>query len=148
MRVANWKANEIFQGLRIQALDNANSAMDDVVVKARQKYDSYPHPYSGRRGPDVFVTRNVSFTPKTGKRAGSLVQFKAKTWLGDNQGLRATIRRVNKPGSGNVRVYAGNYKVFYARFVERGTVKMKAKPFLRPAFNEIKASITRRIARG
>jgi HK97 gp10 family phage protein len=33
----------------------------------------------------------------------------------------------------DVRVYAGSEKAYYARFVEHGTIKMKAKPFLRPA---------------
>jgi HK97 gp10 family phage protein len=41
----------------------------------------------------------------------------------------------------NIRVYAGSKEVFYARFVEYGTAKMKARPYLRPALNEIKSSI-------
>ena len=58
--------------------------------------------------------------------------------------LRETIRVVRLKGDPkqNVRVYAGNKKdVFYAHFVEYGTVKMQAKPFLRPALNEVKGRI-------
>ena len=34
---------------------------------------------------------------------------------------------------------------YYARFVEKGTSKMKAHPYLRPAFNENKAKISNKI---
>ena len=44
----------------------------------------------------------------------------------------------------NIRAYAGNRLkggAFYAHMVEKGTVKMKAKPFLRPALNASKGQI-------
>jgi HK97 gp10 family phage protein len=50
--------------------------------------------------------------------------------------LRNSIRVTRLKGDPklDVRVYAGNRdNAYYAPFVERGTVKMKAKPFLRPA---------------
>ena len=65
-----------------------------------------------------------------------------KDWTERETGaLRDSIRVVRLKGDPklNVRVYAGSQKVFYARFVEYGTVKMKAKPFLRPAFNASKS---------
>jgi TP901-1 ORF40-like protein. len=45
------------------------------------------------------------------------------------------VRRLKGDPKLDVRVYAGNERAYYSRFVERGTVKMKAKPFLRPAMN-------------
>ena len=148
MRVANWRAAEVFESIKNQAMDNANEIMDDVVIAAKRKNDSYDHPYSKDRA-GGYKIKTVSFTPKTGKNKGALVTFQAKTWMGRQAGsLRETIRRVNKRGSGSVRVYAGNYKVYYARFVERGTYRSDAKPFLRPAFNAIKKDVVRRIKEG
>ena len=54
------------------------------------------------------------------------------------------VRRLKGDTKQNVRVYAGNRLkggAFYAHMVEFGTVKMKAKPFLRPALNQSKAAI-------
>lgn len=67
----------------------------------------------------------------------------------DTGKLRDTIRVVRLKGDPklNVRVYAGNRKkrgeggAFYAHMVEFGTVKMPAKPFLRPALSECKGRI-------
>ena len=67
----------------------------------------------------------------------------------DSGRLRDSIRVVRLKGDPrlNVRVYAGNRKkreeggAFYAHMIEFGTVKMTAKPFLRPAFNECKGRI-------
>lgn len=63
-------------------------------------------------------------------------------WSGRRAGaLRDSIRmvRLKDDPKLNIRVYAGNTEVFYARWVEYGTVKMKAKPYLRPAFNQMKS---------
>ena len=67
----------------------------------------------------------------------------------DTHALEKSIRVVRLKGDPklNVRVYAGNRKrrkeggAFYAHMVEYGTVKMKAKPFLRPAFNAVKGRV-------
>lgn len=57
--------------------------------------------------------------------------------------LRDSIRVVRLHGDPkrNVRIYAGSRAVFYARFVEYGTVKMKAKPYLRPAFRSSRGKV-------
>ena len=57
--------------------------------------------------------------------------------------LKKSIRVVRLKGDPkmNVRVYAGNRDVFYARFIEHGTVKMRAKPFLRPALMAAKKDL-------
>jgi len=64
----------------------------------------------------------------------------------DSGKLKSTIRVTRLKGDPrrNVRIYAGNRKkqgAFYAHMIEFGTVKMKAKPFLRPAVNASKAKI-------
>lgn len=131
MRVANWKAKEEFAAIIAQVRANADDFMDGVVADAK------------RRCPVGTITRegkwssaNVSFTPKTGENKGTLVQFHTgKRWMGRNPGdLRDSIRKVNKVGSGNIRVYAGNFKVYWAFMVERGTKYIPRQPFLRPAF--------------
>jgi HK97 gp10 family phage protein len=55
--------------------------------------------------------------------------------------LKKSIRVVRLHGDPrrNVRVYAGSRQVYYARFVEYGTSKMRARPFLRPALNASKS---------
>jgi len=60
--------------------------------------------------------------------------------------LKDTIRVVRLKGDPkqNVRVYAGNRikgGAFYAHMIEYGTVKMAAKPFLRPSLKEVGANI-------
>jgi HK97 gp10 family phage protein len=45
------------------------------------------------------------------------------------------------------QVRAGNRKAFYAHFVERGTVRSRAYPFLRPAFDAYRAKVTSRIGK-
>ena len=60
--------------------------------------------------------------------------------------LKNSIRvtRLKDDPRRNIRIYAGNRKKdgpYYAHMVEYGTVKMKAKPFLRPALNAAKPQI-------
>ncbi len=66
-------------------------------------------------------------------------------WSGRRAGaLRDSIRmvRLKDDPKLNIRVYAGNTEVFYARFVEYGVHTSKGKfwkkPYLRPAFNQVK----------
>lgn len=143
MRIANWKAKEVFNTIYERAIENGNEVMDDVVGRAKTLCPVGKDTINGG-----FVSAYVSFIPKTGRNKGHRVTFgTAKRWTGRYPGqLRDTIRRRTK--GGNIRVYAGNFKVYYALFVERGTVKMKAKPFLRPSFQEVKSTVTNRIKNG
>jgi HK97 gp10 family phage protein len=64
----------------------------------------------------------------------------------DSGKLKESIRVVRLKGDPkmDVRVYAGNRNkggAFYAHMVEYGTVKMPAKPFLRPALAASKGQI-------
>ena len=74
-----------------------------------------------------------------------------KDWSAREAGaLRDSIRVVtldDNPLKG-VRVYAGSRAVYYARFVEYGTAKMWARPFLRVALQSKKAEILQMISGG
>jgi hypothetical protein len=156
MRIANWRADIVFGSIAEAAMDEQKDIMDGVAAVARQKcpllgeHSKYPIP----ERPDGFSKAFVSFTPKTGRNKGKLVQFGTdKRWTGRRKGdLRNTIRRVTtERRPGNVRVYAGNFKIYYAFMVEKGTASTgwggpaKAQPFLRPAFNGVRGTTTSRI---
>lgn len=149
MRVERWKAPEVFTQIFDQALDNANQVMDEVVENAKRLC---PVGTVTREGKEVL--QGVSFTPKTGKNRGSLVEFQGKRWTGRKPGsLRDTIRRVNKSGSGNVRVYAGNYRIYWAFMIERGFHDRggkwhPGKHFLQNPFHAKKGQFLNRIKNG
>jgi hypothetical protein len=146
MRVAGWRAKEVFDEVSDIAFQNADDLMDDVVIAARNRCPVSPIVRAGKWS----GSRVVSFTPKTGKNKGTSVGFIAQqTWLGRNPGdLRGTIRRVTRRDRGNIRVYAGNFKIFWAFMVERGTEKTRAQPFLRPAFQQAKSVALLKIKNG
>jgi HK97 gp10 family phage protein len=81
------------------------------------------------------------------QKAGEVVAKAARQKVPVDTGkLRETIRVTRLPGDPkqDIRVYAGSRKkgeAYYAHMVEYGTVKMKAKPFLRPALNQSKTEI-------
>jgi hypothetical protein len=138
MRVANWKGQEVFNDITQAAFRNANDFMDSVVSEAKRRCPVDPVTF--REG--KFSSAQVSFTPRTGRNKGKLVSFGTqKRWMGREPGnLRDTIRRVNKSGSGSIRVYAGNFKIYWAFMVERGYHDRagkhhSAQPFLRPTFH-------------
>lgn len=68
---------------------------------------------------------------------------KGQTWTERTPGsLKKSIRyRVSRGKKLSVQVIAGNKNVFYAPFVEFGTSKMLARPFLRPALESSKMEI-------
>jgi len=156
MKIANWHSKEIFKRLGDKAYSNANGVMDEVVVDAKRRCPS-PGVTNITRPPG-YSKAFVSFRPKTGRNKGKLIQFSTeKRWIGRRPGeLRDTIRRVNRRDEeyGTVRVYAGNFKIYWAFMVEKGTLSTgwggpaKAQPYLRPAFNATKKSILKKIASG
>ena len=81
------------------------------------------------------------------QKAGELVADRARLNVPVDTGkLKASIRVVRLKGDPklDVRVYAGSREkggAFYAHMVEYGTVKMRARPYLRPALNVVKSSI-------
>src|SRR3989304_141059 len=141
VRVIGLKIKEVCQQIIDAAMVGANDVMDEGVVTAKLRC-----PVGTITRADGRVLRDVLFVPKTGRGKGKTVNFVADTWTGRKPGsLRATIRKVekfNRPG--NLRVYAGNKDVFYARFTEYGTAStgwgkcLPKQPFMRPAFHSIK----------
>ncbi len=125
MRVANWKGKELLGEIKQKVIDCADSIMTGVVVASRadlmNKIETWPRVV--RKG--KFAQAHVQFTPKTGPKAGRrLVSFDTdKRWTGrwDAQydSLYRSIRKVDKPGSGNKRVYAGNLQAYWASMVEK-----------------------------
>lgn len=115
MRVANWSPGAITIEVEKTAMDRLAKAGEVVAEKARQ------------RAP---IGKDITRAGKWGNRKAGA--------------LRDSIRVTRLPGDPklNIRVYAGNKSdVFYARWVECGTVKMPARPYLRPAINGAKATI-------
>lgn len=140
-RVEGWKADKVFVELK----DVANRALRDKAIDVRDEairtVGVNPAVRKGR-----FSLATVSFTPSKGRKKNIPVTFKARRWLGRNPGdLRSTIRLVEKAGkSGNFRVYAGNFKQYWAPFAERGVKSPRKIPqslFLRRAVRRVSPSI-------
>lgn len=113
MRVANWNPQKADPEIMHAAMNRLEKVGELIAGKARQLAP---------------VGKDVS-------------QGKGKWSAREAGALRASVRvvRLHDDTRRNIRVYAGSKKVFYARFVEYGTVKMRAKPFLRPALNSSKS---------
>lgn len=139
----------MFALIRERSIRAGQELMDDFVVLARAKCPSPDKPTHKMitRIPGSTIIRNIRFTPKRGRQKGKDVSFTARVWTGRIPGsLQESIRRVDKPSRpGNIRVYAGHYKVPYAHFVEYGTVKTRPQPFMRNTFAEMKPTVKRRI---
>ena len=81
------------------------------------------------------------------EKAGEVVAARARAGVPVRTGmLKNSIRVVRLKGDPklDVRVYAGSREkggAFYAHIIEFGSVKMKARPFMRPALNQSKGAI-------
>jgi len=159
MRVESWRGKEVFAGYIDQAEANANVVMDEVVVGAKAKLmgSITQRPPIVRQG--GFSRATVEFTPKTGRNKGKPVLFNTdKRWTGrrtsEMDQLHGSIRRVNKPGSGSVRVYCGNALAYWAGMVEktgytdRGGTKHAPLHFLQGTFHAQKQSMLGKVAKG
>lgn len=107
MRVAFWNPTKADKEIKANIMQHLQSLAESVADDARRR---------------VPVGKNIP--------AG-----KGKWSKREAGALKKSIRVVRLHGDPklNVRIYAGNREVFYARFVEYGTVKMRAMPYLRPA---------------
>ena len=130
MRFEKWHAGEVLKQFEDLAEANANDFMDQVALNAKARCPVDPVTF--RTG--TFKKADVSFTPRTGSNKGKLIQFHTDNrWTGrfPNQ-LKNTIRRVGRPGSGNVRVYYGDFKVYYGLMVEKLGYRDRAGRFHAP----------------
>src|SRR3989304_8508052 len=119
MRIENWHPELASEQMTKRAMDRLEKAGEVVASKARIKV-----PVGKDRPPY-----------KTGK-----------DWTGRKAGaLKASIRvrRLKDDPKSNIRIYAGSREIYYARWVEMGSVHNREprKPYLRPALNESKGSI-------
>jgi len=157
MRITRWNSKELFQGLIDKAERGANVAMDDVVVGAKLNFIAGRKQWPPIVRQGKFGKAHVQFSPKRGKHKGLIVDFLTdKRWTGrqtpDN--LLDSIRRVNRAGSGKVRVYAGNFKVYWAFMIEksgytdRSGKKHKPLHFMKKAFHVKKKNMVKQIASG
>jgi hypothetical protein len=76
--------------------------------------------------------------------------YAGKTWTAREAGaLLKTVRVVKKHGSNarNVRVYVGNYEVYYGKIFEY-SVPPKGHAFFRPAISQSKSGMKNIIERG
>jgi len=145
MRVANWNIKEALVDEKDRVIQNGNNLMDEVVQNAKALCPVGKWTREGK-----FVTAKVKFVRSRGKGnygKGTIAEFEASRWTGRQPGtLRETIRR--KTIGGSVRVYAGNFKVYYSLWVERGSVHNVAKPFLRPSFFAVKQVVVDKLTNG
>jgi len=127
MRVVNWAPDKITAEIEKRAMDRLEKAGESIASKARSKV-----PIGKSRPP--YKSGNIKWSAR---QAGA---------------LKRSIRVVRLKGDPklNIRVYAGSKEVFYARWVEYGSVNnaVPRKPFLRPALNESKASIRSTVENG
>jgi hypothetical protein len=152
MRLENWHTKDIFQGIIDRAEEGANAVMDEVVTASQRKLSGLVDSPPIVRAPG-WSSADISFIPQSGDKKGKLVEFHTdKRWVGrrtpDN--LHDSIRRTNKAGSGNVRVYAGNFKVYWARYIELGYTDLGGKHhagyhYLRAPFHDIKRKTVKTI---
>lgn len=141
VKIVGWKGKEVFKELADAAIAGINIVMDKHVEGARRLCPVGKITRSGGN-----KLRDVLFVPQKGRSKGKTVNFIADTWQGRQPGsLKSTIRKVERyDRPNNVRCYAGNSQVYYARFVEYGTASTgwggpaKKQPFMRPSFLAVK----------
>jgi hypothetical protein len=149
MKVGRWTADKIFMTAKDAALEAIRAKAEEIKFKTQQSITNNTNITRAPRFSDQL--QNVSFTPKKGKNKNSLVAFKARVWLGRKPGdLRSTVRVVEKPDrKGNVRVIAGNFKIYWARFSEAGVPSrnIPRSMNMRGAFAEVKSTVAPEVAK-
>jgi len=144
MRVANWKADQIFHSLKVTAAaalgQKAEEAAAEIRLTVAPKNDQ-----TFRRPRFQSPNPNVSFTVSKGRRKGKQVSFRARRWMGRYPGgLKSTIRVLEREGRmGNFRVIVGNFKVYWAKFAEYGVPSrnIPRSLFMRNAFNRVAPTV-------
>ncbi len=129
MRVSNWNSQKFDGEFLSASMDRLNLAAELIKMRARLNL---------KRQIGLGKTTGISHGPyKTGKYAG-------QPWTARDFGsLLKTLRVVKKKEQGtligtvgrNIRVYAGNYLVWWAAIFEF------YRPYLRTALNASKAEI-------
>lgn len=123
MRVSNWNPQKWDGEIMAASMDRLRRAAQLVANRARGKCPV------GTLSRPIYKTGPYAGQPWTARDAGALYRSIRVVEKAEKFGTQIA-------GSRNVRVYAGNYLVYYARFVEYA-----GKKFLRPALNQSKAEI-------
>ena len=127
MRVENWNPDLASDLITKKAMDRLEKAGELVAARARQKFP-------------------LGAPPSKGKNK--------KPWKPMSKGALLKSIRVHRligDPKLNIYVLAGSRDKggpFYAHMIERGTIKMGARPFLRPALNESKSEIKNIVENG
>ena len=149
MKVGRWTADKIFMNAKEAALEGVRAKAEEIKDATRATITNRTNITRAPRFSDQL--QNVSFTPKKGRNKDTLVSFKARVWLGRKPGdLKSTVRVVEKPDrKGNVRVIAGNFKIYWARFAEYGVPsrKIPRSMDMRGAFDTVKPTISEEVAK-
>ena len=148
MKVGRWTADKIFMNVKEAALEGVRAKAEEIKDATKASVHESPIIRAPRFSDQL---QNVSFTPKKGRNKNTLVSFKARVWLGRKPGdLKSTVRVVEKPDrKGNIRIIAGNFKMYWARFAEYG-VPSRGIPRsmdMRGAFDTVKPTIAEEVAK-
>jgi len=123
MRVSNWNPQQYDREFMDAGMDRLRKAAEVIADDARRNCPvgtvSYPIYKSGPYAGKSWTARDAGALKKTIRVTEKKEEFGHE------------IARIR-----NIRVYAGNYNVYYARIVEYA-----GKRFLRPALNKSKSVI-------
>ena len=148
MKIGRWTADKIFMNAKEAALEGVRAKAEEIKDATKGTVEESPIVRAPRFSDQL---QNVSFTPKKGRNKNTLVSFKARVWLGRKPGdLKSTVRVVEKPDrKGNIRVIAGNFKIYWARFAEYGVPsrKIPRSMDMRGVFNVVKPTIAEEVAK-
>jgi len=136
MRLENWNPDKYDGEFNEEAMQRLTACAEVVADWARVKCPagevSRPPYKKGKHAGQEWTARE----PWSLRRSIRVVRKKTKAGLTPRH--KGSKFLTTKSGhywkkSHNVRVYAGNFRVFYARFVEFGTSRTERQSFLRPA---------------
>lgn len=123
MRVSNWNPQRYDGEIMAASMDRLRKAAELVAERARGKCPV------GTISRPIYRSGPYAGQPWTARDAGALKRTIRVVEKREPHGIEIARAR-------NIRVYAGNYLVYYARIVEYA-----GRPFLRPALNASKIEI-------
>ena len=132
-----WRGKEVSQ----KAYVNYSWALEGLAVNI------WSAARSGHSGSSNDLS-NETFTSRTGELEKSISIHKQSSYVTGSvsYSIRAGVGFSDGIRAGSVGA-GGSALAFYALYVELGTVKMPAYPFLRPAFNKYRKSAVATIRR-
>lgn len=144
MRVERWRADKLFHDMKVATSVALGQKAEEVAAEVRRTV-APKNDQTYRRPRFQSPNPTVSFTVSKGRRKGRQVTYRAQRWMGRYPGgLKSTVRVLEREGrSGNFRVIAGNYKVYWAKFAEYGVPRrnIPRSLFMRTAFNRVAPTV-------